>query len=136
MSSARRSGITLLEIVLALTLAAIAISLLTQLVGLGNRAAASARDQSKAQMVAQSVMAEFTSGIAEPITTAGVWELDPMWSYDAAVSMNATSTMYMINVVVTQNAETSNPATFSLTSWLAIPPEPEEETETETEEGI
>ena len=63
-------------------------------------------------------------------------ELDPMWSYDAAVSMNATSTMYMINVVVTQNAETSNPATFSLTSWLAIPPEPEEETETETEEGI
>lgn len=136
MSSAHRSGITLLEIVLALTLAAIAISLLTQLVGLGNRAAANARDQSKAQLVAQSVMAEFMSGIAEPVSTAGVWELDPMWSYDAAVSMNATSTMYIINVVVTHNVESSSPATFSLTSWLAIPPEPEEETSTDTEAGI
>lgn len=125
----RRKGLSLLEIVLALALAAIAISLLSQLVSAGNRAAASARDRSKAVLVAQSVMAEYVAGIAEPVSTSAVWELDPMWSYDVAVSLNASSTIYIITVTATHNVESASPATFSLTQWLAIPPEPEEEEE-------
>ena len=125
--SAFRDGITLLEIVLALTLAAIAITLLSQLVTLGNNAAASARDRSKAQLVAQSIMADFTSGIAEPVTTQGTWEADDMWSYDVVVSLNASQTINIITVTATLNAEVPNPPSFTLTQWLAIPPEPEEE---------
>ena len=129
-----RRGITLLEIVLALALAAIAMSLLSQLVMTGNRAAAAARDQSKAQMVAQSVMAEFTSGVSLPMSTSGVSEFDPMWSYDVAVSAGNSLTMNVITVTVTHNVDSLRPATFSLTQWLAIPPVPEEE-ELADEEG-
>lgn len=129
----QRSGLSLLEIVLAMTLAVIAISLLGQLVSIGNRAAAVARDQSKAQMVAESVMAEITSGVAgEPASTSGDWTADPTFSYDVEVTPSSSGTINIITVTVTQNAA-KRPATFSLTQWLAIPPEPEEEETTETE---
>ena len=59
----QRHGITLLEVVLALGLAAIAITLLAQLVTIGSRAAAVARDSSKAQMIAESLMADCVSGV-------------------------------------------------------------------------
>ena len=130
-----RKGITLLEIVLALGLSAIAISILSQLVGIGNRSASVARDQSKAQLIAESVMAEFTSGISEPVSTSGDWEMDPTWSYDVTVTLAASQTINVIDIVVTQNSA-ANPVSFNLTQWLAIPPEPEEEETTDEEAGI
>lgn len=120
-----RKGLTLLEIVLSLGLVAVALSLLVQLVMLGNNAAASARDESKAQLVAQSIMAEFTSGIAQPVSTSGDWEVDPMWSYDVTATLSASQTMHIITVTARHNVDSPNPTTFSLTQWLAIPPEPE-----------
>ena len=129
----RRKAISLLEIVLAIALAAIAISMLAQLLSIGNQAAAVARDQSKAQLVAESIMAETTSGImGDPISTSGEWLMDPTWSYEVAVTPNGSGTINIITVTVTQLVENS-PATFSLTQWLAIPPEPEEEEATEEE---
>lgn len=128
----RRRGLSLLEVVLALALAAIAISLLGQLVNIGNRSAAAARDLSKAQLIAQSVMAETTSGISDPISTIGTYEMDPMWDYEVNVVPNSTATVNIITVTVTHNVEGSvNPATFSLTQWLLIPVEEEETTEIE-----
>lgn len=129
----QRRGLSLLEIVLALALAAIAISMLGQLLAIGNRAATVARDQSKAQLIAASVMAETTSGImGEPMSTSGEWIADPIWSYEVVVAPNSSGTINIITVTVTQNIETS-PATFTLTQWLAIPPEEEEEETTEEE---
>ena len=129
----KRKGLTLLEIVLSLGLAAIALSLLVQLVTIGNRAAATARDESKAQLVAQSIMAEFTSGIAEPISTSGDWEVDPMWSYEVSATLSASQTMHIITVTAMHKVDAANPVTFKLTQWLAIPPEPVEE---ETDGGL
>ena len=127
-----RRGLSLLEVVLALALAAIAISLLGQLVNIGNRAAAAARDLSKAQLVAQSIMAEATSGISDPTSTSGTYEADSMWNYEIDVVPNSTATVNIITVTVTHNVEGSvSPATFSLTQWLLIPVEEEETTETE-----
>ena len=131
-----RKGLTLLEIVLALGLAAMAISLLVELVAIGNRAANASRDESKAQMVAQSIMAELTSGLAEPTSTSGNWELDSTWAYDVSASMNASQTMYFITVTAKQEGEVSSPVSFTLTQWLAIPPEPMEEEDTSLEGGV
>lgn len=132
----KRRGITLLEIVLALGLAAVAMSLLAQLVAIGSDAAASARDRSTAQVVAESVMAEFTSGVAAPVGTSGVWEADPMWAYDVSVASGTSATMNVITVTVAHNVESARPTTFSLTQWLAIPPDPVEEDTTDTEVGL
>jgi len=131
-SSSRRGGITLLEVVLSLALAAIAIALLTQLVSIGNRAATVARNSAKAQLIAASIMAEIMAGIIPPQTTSGVYEQDPMWSYDVVVGIGATQTINIIGVSVTQNIDTSKPMTFSLTQWQALPPEPEEEVTDDT----
>ena len=128
-----RRSFTLLEIVLAIGLAATAIALLAQLVDQGNRAAASSRDQSQAMLIAQSLMSEFTSGIAEPMSTSGVWEMDDLWTYDVVVALNGSQTINVITVTVSQNIEVS-PASFTMTQWLAIPPEPEEEEETTEDE--
>lgn len=131
----KRHGLSLLEIVLALAVAAIAISLLGQLINVGNQAAMVARDQSKAQILAESLMAEYTSGVAgtpDALSgTSGVFESDESWSYVVDVALNSGGTINVINVTVTQVAA-DNPLSFSLTQWLAIPPEPEEE---ETEEA-
>ena len=62
-SRSYREGITLLEIVLSLALIAIAMTLLAQLVSIGNRAAQYARDTSKAQLYCESVMAEVVAGL-------------------------------------------------------------------------
>ena len=131
-----RRGLSLLEVVLSLGLAAIAISLLAQLVRIGIQSAAMARDLSKAQLVAESVMAESTSGITDPVSTSGVYEFDESWSYAVDVVPNASQTINIITVTVTQNVEEAdNPATFTITQWLAIPPEPEEEEALDTEAG-
>ncbi len=132
----KRSGFTLLEIVLAIALAAIALSLLSQLVSMGNQAASVARDSSKAQLIAESVMAQVMAGIMPAQTTSGVWELDSMWSYNIDVTLGASQTINIVRVSVIHNVESSRPTTFNLTQWLAIPPEPEEEGSDLTGGGI
>jgi len=135
-SCRRRAGLTLLEIVLALAIAAIAMSLLAQLVGIGNRSAAASRDQTKAQLIAESVMAEIESGVMLPEATNGSWETDPAWSYDVLVEGQGdaeTGTMYIVTVTVSHEIIQS---TFSLTQWLYEPPEPVEEEVTETDAGV
>ena len=126
-----RRAITLLEIVLALAIAAIAMTLLTQLVGIGNRAAAVARDASRAQMVAESIMSEIMAGILPVESNSGSYEQDPAWSFEVVVGPGPSDTINAIQVTVTQSGEVTTPMTFSLTQWQAIPPEPEEEETTD-----
>lgn len=127
-----RTGITLLEIVLALAIAAIAMTLLSQLVGIGNRSAAVARDSARAQMIAESLMAEVMAGIAAPQSGQANYEQDPAWSYNLMVSPGPSANINVIQITVTQAAEEiTNPISFTLTQWQAIPPEPLEEETTE-----
>ena len=127
-----RGGFSLLEIVLALAIIAVAMSLLAQLVGVANRSAAAARDQTKAQLVAESIMAEFAAGVMLPSDTAAEWELDPMWSYTAVVSPEVAANVSAITVTATHNVDAIRPASFSMTQWLFIAPEPAEDTESST----
>ena len=133
--SRAKRGITLLEIVLALAIAAVAMTLLTQLVGIGNRAAAVARDSARAQMVAESIMSEIMAGIMAVQSTSGTYEQDPAWGFDVVVGPGPSDTINSIQVTVTQTGEITTPMSFSLTQWQAIPPEPEEEEEETTDDS-
>ncbi len=130
----RRGGFTLLEIVLALAIAGIAMALLSQLVGLANRSAAASRDLTKAQLIAESIMAEYASGVMLPQESSGTWELDPTWIYSVAVSPGSSENLSVITVTVTHDVDTPTPTSFSLTQWMFIPPEPEEDA-TEADSG-
>ena len=117
--SGRREGITLLEIVLALSLIAVAMTLLAQLVSIGNRAAQSARDLSKAQLYGESVMSEVVAGIlapnSVPLTT---FEADPDWLYSIDVGTTAMETLSAVRVTLRQNTDSARAATFSVTRWI------------------
>ena len=132
-----RRGLTLLEIVLALAICAIAMTLLAQLVGIGNRAAAVARDSAKAQMIAESMMAEVMAGITEAADTSGTYEQDPNWMFEISVTPapSAPDTINVIRVAVSQQGEVARPLTYVLTQWQAIPPEMEEEETDTTDDG-
>ena len=126
-----RVGFSLLEVVLALALAGITMALLAQLVGVANRAASAARDLTKAQLIAESVMAEFASGVMLPQSTSGTWMLDETWEYDAQVETGPSENLYNVVVTVTRAIDDPSPPSFSLTQFLFVPPEPvEEETDT------
>lgn len=134
-----RKALSLLEIVLAIGLAAIAISILGRLISIGNQSAVASRDQSKAQMIAQSIIAEQTSGVAGPIDaltpTSGTWEADPTWTYKVNVGLDSTGLMNVITVSVEQT-DAQQPTSFTLTQWIALPPPEEEEEETDTGGGV
>lgn len=119
-----RVAYTLLEVVLALAIAAAAAAMLAQLVGLANQSAASSRDLTKAQLIAESVMAEVAAGVQEPVTSSGnPWDLDPDWTYDVQVAQGASENLNIVTVTASLAIDTQNPVTFSLSQFLFIPPE-------------
>ena len=116
----QREGITLLEIVLALGLMAIAMTLLAQLVFIGNRAARDARDLSKAQLYCESVMSEVVAGIITPDSVSlSPLEADPDWLYSIDVGTTSSETLNAVRVTVQQNTESARPATFTMTQWIS-----------------
>lgn len=128
----RRAGFSLLEIVLALAIAAMAMTLMAQLVGIANRSAAYSRDLTKAQLIAESVMAEFASGVMLPQSTSGSWELDPIWTYEAQVATGPSENLSIITVTVTQDIDDLSPVRFSLSQFLFTPPEETEDDSADT----
>ena len=116
----QREGITLLEIVLALSLMAIAMTLLAQLVYIGNRAARDARDLSKAQLYCESVVSEVVVGIMTPDSVSlSPLDADPDWLYSIDVGTTSSETLSAVRVTVQQNTESARPATFTMTQWIS-----------------
>ena len=127
-SRSYREGITLLEIVLSLALIAIAMTLLAQLVSIGNHAAQYARDTSKAQLYCESVMAEVVAGLLPADAVALTpFEVDPNWAYSIDVGTTTSETLIAVRVTA-QNVGTVRVASFSLTQWLPAPVEDDSST--------
>lgn len=130
----RRQGFSLLEIVLALAVVAVAMSLLSQLVRLASRSAAASRDQTKAQLIAESVMSDLASGVMVG-ASSGEWELDTTWGYEVSEAAGPTDNLSALTVVVTHNIDVPRPASFRLTQWLFEAPEPVADETTATDDA-
>ena len=61
-----RVGFTLIEVILALTVLAVSLALLGQLVGLGFQNAQQAQGLTEAQMIAETIMEEIALGLIPP----------------------------------------------------------------------
>lgn len=127
-----RSGMSLLEVMLALMLLATSIGVMAQLIGIGMRAAADARALTRAEVMAESIMAELTSGSAIPTSVMNApCPYDVRWSYSVILEQTPYTGMVLVLVVVQQADTTKMPVQYSLARLLRdpsmpIPQDPEE----------
>jgi type II secretion system protein I len=121
-SMARRRGLSLLEVILAIAILGMALATIGQLIRIGSRNAIMARDLATAQLYCESTMNEVAAGAIEP--TSGSGPLDDLgeWTYDLTVESTDQENMLSVKVVVAQDTEQyARPVTFTMTRWLIDP---------------
>jgi len=120
-------GFSLLEVILALAIMAGAMVVLGELARQGLRYAESARDVTEAQMLCESKLAEFTSGVSTPAGSgAAPLESDASsprkWLYSVDVSSLSQQGLLAVRVTVTKDAaDQARPLAVSLTRWMIDP---------------
>jgi len=137
MSSKHRHplGFTLIEVILALTILAVSLALLGQLVGLGFQNARQAQGLTEAQMIAETIMEEIALGLLppDPVTDMNVTmtsdlstltvEQDTPWVYSINWEPAPVEGLIMVAVQVrragAQSAAEND--TFEIVRWMRDP---------------
>ncbi|MBY0457138.1 MAG: prepilin-type N-terminal cleavage/methylation domain-containing protein [Gemmataceae bacterium] len=99
-----RKGLTLIEVLLALTIMLLALGALGRLVDLGSARGSDARAHSRGARLAQSKMAEVEAG-AVPVTggASGMFEGDDAgWSFDVNSDPTGPPNLYTVTVTVSR----------------------------------
>ena len=125
------TGFTLLEVILALAILAGAMAALGEISRLALRNAEAARDLARAQLLAESKMAEILSGVASPDTVENTtfessnYALDPAepaWLYSISSESTDEDGLISVRVTVTRDVPAGqHPVKFSLVRWVPDP---------------
>ncbi len=126
---ARRRGFSLLEAILAMTILTSAIVVLGELVRMGSRHAALARDVTQAQFLCESTLNEIAAGLSGGATATTDAPIDaslaggnPNWVYSVAVGALEVPGLIAVQVTVRKNEPANKrPASYSLTRWMKDP---------------
>ena len=119
-----RGGYSLLEVILALAILAGAFAALGEVMRLGDRNAEVARDVTRAEMLAGSVMSELIAGARPLANSSAKFNLatEPPWVYSIAVEPTEYIELISVRVSVTQDtAPELDPARCDLVRWLPNP---------------
>jgi hypothetical protein len=124
--AARRTGLSLLEVMLSLAILGGALAVIGELNRLGSRSAEIARDETIAQRLCENKLAEIASGLVLPnaVTMAPVEELEDQneWLYTIEIEQLQQTGLIGVWVTVQQNTDTiSRPVTFTLVRWMIDP---------------
>jgi type II secretion system protein I len=121
----RMAAFSLLEVILALAILAGAIAALGEVMRLGDQNAGLARDESEAEMLANSVMSELVSGSRQvQAVSAATFDMtaDPAWTYAITVDPTDYDALVSVRVSVAQQlAAELHPAHCDLVRWLPNP---------------
>lgn len=129
--AARRPGVTLMEVILAIAILGGSLAVLGEMVRTGARASRSARLLSSAQLLADSLAAEITGGVTVPESTQGAIEQygGTTWGYTVQVEQVEQQGMLGILVTVYDSLDqTGQPTTYTVIRWM-IDPQVEDEME-------
>lgn len=119
----RRSGLSLLEVLLSVAILGGAMVVISQMLSLGYRAAIEARLRTDAAIHCDSKMAEVASGALplSPVSGESVEE-DPNWVYAVSIQPASQVGLLAVTVTVTQaNANSGNPVSLSVVRLLPDP---------------
>jgi prepilin-type N-terminal cleavage/methylation domain-containing protein len=121
--STRRRGLTLLEVILAIAILGGALAVIGELIRLGSRSAAQARDLTTAQLYCESKLNAIAAGIEEP-TAISAAPLDESgeWIYFIEPQEIDEQGMLAVRVTVMQSPDlVARPVSFSLSRWIIDP---------------
>tara|TARA_R110002095_G_scaffold173591_2_gene150966 strand:+ start:11889 stop:12353 length:465 start_codon:yes stop_codon:yes gene_type:complete len=98
-----RSGLTLLEVLISLSIFLGALAAISQLIGIGSRAALQAQLRTQAIMKCQSKLAEVLAGVQpmDSVTQAAFEDEDDNWKWSLDVAPGAYENLFMLTVSVT-----------------------------------
>jgi general secretion pathway protein I len=122
MRASLQRGITLLEVILALAILAGSVAVLGELLRTGLLNAADARDFTRAEMHASSIMSQVVAGAITPESISMMpVEDDPDYSFSMAADQ-AEQGLLRISVTVTRNqTPPKKPREFTLVRWMVDP---------------
>ncbi len=121
----RRRGFTLLEIILSLAILAGALAALGEVIRSATQNATESRELTKAQLLASSIMSEFSSGAAAlqevDRQAVDIDEVTP-WVYSVEWTPTFEENLVAVRVTVVQDLEAEkNPVQYSLVRWMPDP---------------
>jgi len=119
-----RSGLTLLEVLISLSIFLGALAAIGQLIGIGSRAALQAQLRTQAIMKCQSKLAEVLAGVQpmESVTQAAFEEDDDNWKWSLDVAPGAYENLLMLTVSVTYSGTSEMVSTsYQLTRQVRDP---------------
>jgi prepilin-type N-terminal cleavage/methylation domain-containing protein len=129
---------TLLEVILALAILAGAVAVLGEIMRSAGRNAADAQAETRAQLLACSLMDEMVTGVLEPTEQSQVaLNVDDVvpWVYSVRFGTTNIEGLMAVELVVEQDLEAQfNPVRYRLVRWLPSVTEAVEEDEEEAEE--
>ncbi|MDA0657836.1 MAG: hypothetical protein O3C60_03265 [Planctomycetota bacterium] len=117
-----RTALSLLEVILALAILATAATLLSQLMQLGLRSAAVARDEPRAVLWCESRLEELSAGILAPISVADIpLPEDDAWVYSIDVRPGAYVGLLEAIANVKRKGQLLDTASVTMTRWIIDP---------------
>lgn len=117
-----RSGITLLEVLIALAIFLGAVAVIGQIVATGSQAAIDAEQQAEAVRRCETVLAEALAGSLPLENSAAGFEDDPDWSWSVSVLEGPHVDLLSLEVVVVHVDQFGNEdERFTLVRWLRNP---------------
>ena len=118
-----RTALSLLEVILALTILSIAMALLGELVSIGARSGASARELTRAQLYCESKLAEYAAGLSIPVSVAATeYETDAEWEYSVDVQTMGSVGLIAVAVTVRESGnQKADAISYTMSRWMPDP---------------
>ena len=116
-----RSGITLLEVILAMAILLMSLAAIGKLVDMGSERAVETQSQARGTRLAHSKMAEVEAGVIGVTGAAnGTFDDEPDWSWSVEPEAEGTPNLYKVTVRASRTLR-GKPFEVALSQWLMDP---------------
>jgi type II secretion system protein I len=122
MNRRSRNAFTLLEVILALAILAGAVAALGELIRTGMLNAQAARDLTRAELVAETVVSEVMAGALAPSASNTPWDEDSRWLYSVSTESASQAGLLALTVTVVRDAPPAqHPVSYTIKRWMVDP---------------